>query len=60
MFVLQGERYLFCKEHSKLEEHKKASKALKKSWKKATIYWPKFKVQRIQIGGANSKENSKE
>ncbi len=29
MFMLQGERYLFCKEHSKLGEHKKASKALK-------------------------------
>ncbi len=60
MFMLQGERYLFCKEHSKLEEHKKASKALKKSWKKATIYWPKSQVQRIQFRRASFKKNSKE
>ena len=60
MFVLQGERYLFCKEHSKLEKYKTASKALKKSWKKATLHWPKFQVQRIQVGGANSKKDSKE
>ncbi len=60
MFVLQGERYLFCKEHSKLEEYKKASKVLKKSWKKATIHWPKLQVQRIQVEGSNSKKNSKE
>ena len=60
MFMLQGERYLCCKEHSKLEEHKKASKSTQEKLEESYKLLAQVSSSKDSNWRSKFKENLKE